>query len=101
MATAISSESLDRLEPFLDPLLPTAIDDGMVTTPFLVDTEGLKANAHYFSRPDWVRNWFEKVHRYPQLRERWQRAAGTWDDKVVVDVGCGPGNLSASASRPS
>jgi SAM-dependent methyltransferase len=84
---------LDRLEPFLDPLARVSVVDGMPTAPFAVDTAGLRANAHYFSHPDWVRNWFENVHRYPQLRERWHRAAGAWDDKVVVDVGCGPGNL--------
>ncbi len=56
----------------------------------------MRANAYYFGHPDWLRNWFERVHRYPELRERWQAVAGTWDEKVVVDVGCGPGNLFAT-----
>jgi ubiquinone/menaquinone biosynthesis C-methylase UbiE len=36
------------------------------------------------------------VHRYPALRERWLNVAGSWDDKVVVDISCGPRNLFAA-----
>ncbi len=86
---------LARLEPFLDPLADISVVDGIPEVPLVDPSEGLQANAYYFGQPNWVRNWFECVHRYPQLRDRWHAAGGSWDDKVVVDVGCGPGNLFA------
>jgi SAM-dependent methyltransferase len=89
-------QQFEQIESFLDPSAEVAIVDGIVVAPLLKSTPGLTANAHYFGQPNWVRNWFECVHRYPQLRERWHATSGTWDDKVVVDVGCGPGNLFAT-----
>jgi SAM-dependent methyltransferase len=89
-------QQFDQIEQFLDPLAEVALVDGMPVAPLVKHTPGLEANAHYFGQPNWVRNWFECVHRYPQLRERWHAASGTWDDKVVVDVGCGPGNMLAT-----
>jgi ubiquinone/menaquinone biosynthesis C-methylase UbiE len=59
-------------------------------------TPGTHANAYYFSHPKWMASWLRYVHRYPELRERWHAAAGVWDGKVIVDIGCGPGNLFAN-----
>jgi len=59
-------------------------------------TGGMLANAHYFSHPKWMDDWLAHVHRYPQWRERWQAAIGSLDDKVLVDIGCGPGNVLAT-----
>lgn len=56
----------------------------------------LQANADFFSHPQWAKTYFDACHRYPNFRERWLAAAGSWDDKIVVDIGCGPGNLYAS-----
>ncbi len=62
---------------------------------------GMKANAHYFSHPRWMEDWLAAVHRYPELRERWHAAVGTLDGKVLIDIGCGPGNLLATlGGRP-
>lgn len=89
------SSLLGRLRPYLKPdaqvrgeAFPEALISGY--------TEGMRANAHYFSHPRWMDDWLEFVHRYPQLRERWLAVVGSLDDKVVVDVGCGPGNLLAT-----
>ena len=46
-----------------------------------------------FGKRDWMKGWLQYVHRYPELRERWHATAGNWDGKLVVDIGCGPGNL--------
>jgi SAM-dependent methyltransferase len=62
----------------------------------------MRANAHYFSHPKWMDDWLLYVHRYPELRDRWHAAIGSLDDKVLVDVGCGPGNLLATmADKPA
>lgn len=57
---------------------------------------GILANSYYFGHSEWAKNYFEACHRDPQFQSRWQTAIGNWDDKVVVDIGCGPGNLYAS-----
>ena len=85
-----------RLEPFLAPGQELSVVDGLPAGPFRKDTQGLRANAYYFGHPIWVKAWFDGVHRYPELKDRWQAATETWDHKVVVDVGCGPGNLFAT-----
>jgi SAM-dependent methyltransferase len=57
---------------------------------------GMRANAVYFDNPQWMDIWLKYVHRYPQWRERWHAAIGSLDGKVLVDIGCGPGNVLAS-----
>lgn len=88
--------SLDLLRPYLQPRAEVQSDDGMPKAAIRSRTPGMEANAHYFNHPLWSIQWLERVHRYPELRERWQAVAGKWDAKVVVDIGCGPGNLFAT-----
>lgn len=59
-------------------------------------TPAIEANRRYFDHPDWAKDYFENCHRSLQFRDRWQCATGSWDDKVVVDIGCGPGNVFAT-----
>lgn len=56
----------------------------------------IQANGDYFSHPVYTKNYFDACHRSAVFRERWYAAAGSWDDKIVVDIGCGPGNLYAN-----
>jgi ubiquinone/menaquinone biosynthesis C-methylase UbiE len=88
-----SEPLLRALYPFLLEGSGVSIIDGLPAAPIVLSTAGMKANAHYFSQLQWVDEWYEHVHRSPKLRARWHAVAGTWDEKVVVDVGCGPGNL--------
>ncbi|MDX2228375.1 MAG: class I SAM-dependent methyltransferase [Leptolyngbyaceae cyanobacterium bins.349] len=60
------------------------------------DTPAIQANAFYFSHPEWAKTYFEACHRDAAFRDRWLAATGTWDNKTVVDIGCGPGNLYAN-----
>lgn len=55
-----------------------------------------KANVYFFGHPIWGKEYFETSHRHEKFRDRWQAATGSWDDKVVIDIGCGPGNLYAT-----
>ena len=57
---------------------------------------GMEANRDYFGHPEWARNYFNACHRDECFRSRWQAATGSWDDKIVVDIGCGPGNVYAT-----
>src|SRR5207245_3219766 len=44
----------------------------------------------------WASDNFAACHRDDLFKDRWQRAIGSWNDMVVVDIGCGPGNLFAT-----
>lgn len=85
--------ALEQLSPYLKPGAAVELDRGIPTAPVANCTPGLDANAYYFGRTPWAQGWFKHVHRYPQFRERWLAAIGSWDRRVVVDIGCGPGNV--------
>lgn len=73
----------------------TQNSDGIWATP-IQPSPAIEANSVYFSHPEWAKGYFDSCHRDPVFRERWLSVMGNWDDKVVVDIGCGPGNLYAS-----
>jgi SAM-dependent methyltransferase len=60
------------------------------------NTPDIQANSFFFSNLTWAKTYFDACHRDAAFRERWLAASGSWDDKIVVDVGCGPGNLYAN-----
>ena len=46
--------------------------------------------------------YLEYCHRSESFRQRWHAAGGDWTGKVVLDLGCGPGNVFATlGGRPS
>jgi len=59
-------------------------------------TPGMAANSYFFGHPVWGKEYFESEHRSAAFKERWLAAMGSWDGKIVVDVGCGPGNVYAN-----
>lgn len=89
-----ASNDLERLQPYLK----AGADVHVAPFPRagFQYSQGMRANAHYFSHPKWMDNWLAEVHRYPQLRDRWHAVIGSLDNKVFVDVGCGPGNVLAT-----
>ncbi|MGD1942887.1 MAG: hypothetical protein ACFB0G_16415 [Leptolyngbyaceae cyanobacterium] len=50
-------------------------------------TLALGANAEYFGHAQWAKSYLDACHRNSAFIERWQSAIGSWDDKVVVDIG--------------
>lgn len=59
-------------------------------------SQSICANSYFFDHPEWAKNYFEACHRDNKFKERWLAAGGSWDNKIVVDIGCGPGNLYAT-----
>ena len=59
-------------------------------------SSALQANIDYYENPQWVQGYFDHCHRDNYFKECWQAAMGSWDNKIVVDIGCGPGNLYAT-----
>ncbi len=84
-----------NLEPFLVTDHAVSFQDSIPVCP-IVKTRAVEANSVYFSHPVWAQTYFEACHRDAAFKERWLAAAGSWDDKIVVDIGCGPGNLYAN-----
>ncbi len=54
---------------------------------------GMLANAAFFGDPYFGKKYFELENSSRELGNRWKAAIGNWDDKIVVDIGCGPGNI--------
>lgn len=74
----------------------TEQENGIYSFPIPHITAGMQANIDLFGHPKWRRDYL-KPDRYTEaLKARWQKAIGSWDDKIVVDIGCGPGNLYAT-----
>ncbi|MEO0456440.1 MAG: class I SAM-dependent methyltransferase [Cyanobacteria bacterium P01_A01_bin.114] len=83
------------LSKFLSPHANVTTVEG-IPSGQIPDTPEIQANSHYFSHPIWAQGYFEACHRDRCFAERWQAAAGSWTDQIVVDIGCGPGNLYAT-----
>lgn len=96
-----SQSNMELLLPFVDPYMKVGEVDGIPTAEIARRDVVLEANAYYFGNKSWMDGWLMFVHRYPEFRERWDATAGSWDGLIVLDLGCGPGNLLKSlGSRP-
>jgi ubiquinone/menaquinone biosynthesis C-methylase UbiE len=59
-------------------------------------SDSMKANAYYFGHPQWANDYLRVVHRDSYFCERWAAVIGDWQNQVVVDIGCAPGNVYAA-----
>ena len=87
---------LSQLTPFLQSGTVMHEREHYVEVPIKSSSEGLRANAHYFNHPEWAEEYLTYCHRSEAFRSRWQAALGDLTNKVVVDIGCGPGNVFAT-----
>ena len=87
---------LAQIKPFLESSTEIKEKDNYLEIPIRNQTKGLKANAYYFNQPEWPEEYLTYCHRSEAFINRWKRAIGDWDGKIVVDIGCGPGNIYAS-----
>lgn len=70
--------------------------EGVIVYDIPNPTPCIEANSYYFAHPEWAKNYFECCHRDDNFNSRWLTAVETLDNKVVVDIGCGPGNFFAN-----
>lgn len=84
------------IQPFLAANANIKESGNYLEVPIREPSEGLKANAFYFNKPEWAEEYLTYCHRSDEFIHRWKAAIGDWKGKVVVDVGCGPGNILAS-----
>ncbi|MEH1827697.1 MAG: methyltransferase domain-containing protein [Nostoc sp.] len=74
-------------------------DEGILVCKILNLTPAIQANSHYFGHPEWAKNYFAACHRDEKFLALWQAVIGSWHSKIVVDIGCGPGNVYASLKQ--
>lgn len=91
-----NSDLFANLAPYLKPDACIRILDGLAVAPIDFANPHTRANAVYFDNHEWASGYFRACHRDAAFKGRWQSATGSWNDKVVVDIGCGPGNLFAT-----
>jgi ubiquinone/menaquinone biosynthesis C-methylase UbiE len=87
---------LSKLTPFLQAGTEMLEQEHYVEIPLASTTPGLAANVYYFNHPEWAEEYLTYCHRSDSFRSRWQAALGDVAGKVVVDIGCGPGNIFAT-----
>jgi len=85
-----------KITPFLKPGTEIEESGSYLTCKIANPTEAIKANAYYFGNFDWAEEYLIYCHRSDSFKTRWTAALGDWTDKVVVDIGCGPGNIFAT-----
>jgi ubiquinone/menaquinone biosynthesis C-methylase UbiE len=87
---------LRKLKPYLLSNIEIKENDNYLEFPIQHPSDGLCANAYYFSQVEWAEEYLTYCHRSDAFIKRWKAAIGNWNDKIVVDIGCGPGNIFAS-----
>jgi len=68
----------------------------LLSHPIRNPSEAIEANASYFGNREWAEEYLHFCHREDTFRGRWLKAIGNYSDKIVVDIGCGPGNIFAN-----
>lgn len=85
-----------KISPFLKPGTEVTDAGSYLKTKIANPTEAIKANAFYFDNFDWAEEYLIYCHRSDSFKTRWTAALGDWTGKVIVDIGCGPGNIFAT-----
>lgn len=86
----------DILVPYLSSRVEIDWTDNIPSCKIPVFTPGMVANSYFFGHPQWGKEYFLQSHRSQSFQDRWMMAMGSWDNKIVVDIGCGPGNVYAT-----
>ena len=89
-------DMLSRVQAFLKPNVVVEEHEDFLEFPIVNPNQGIKDNAYYFNNKEWSEEYLEHCHRSETFKQRWSTAVGDLSDKVVVDIGCGPGNIFAT-----
>ncbi len=69
--------------------------DGVAVAPNLLYTQSMLANAYFFGHPVWAENYFQTRISDKFWESRWKQVIPCWDNQIIVDIGCGSGNIYA------
>lgn len=87
---------LSTIKPYLRADARVVEREGYLEAPIKRPSEAIQANAYYFNHPEWAEEYLTYCHRSESFKSRWQAALSDWTNKVIVDIGCGPGNIFAT-----
>jgi ubiquinone/menaquinone biosynthesis C-methylase UbiE len=98
MNTLDSNNKALNIPPVLSPYLKHTNDTTLTPQNILIYpipewTPGMIANHDFFQHTQYATHYLNTEHRDRPLRDRYQAAIGTLNHKIVIDIGCGPGNL--------
>jgi ubiquinone/menaquinone biosynthesis C-methylase UbiE len=85
--------SSQAIAQYITPDTPGKWKNNILTFPVELLSLSAQANAYYFGHPEWGRTYLAACHQDEAFKARWQAVIGSWQDKTVVDIGCGPGNV--------
>lgn len=95
--SSFMSDFMSVLQPYLKETECVELNEqGLPSQSILSYSAGMRANIEFLENPEWRQYYFESHHRAEVFRDRWMAVTGSWDGKVVVDIGCGPGNVYAT-----
>jgi len=86
----------DRISSYLKPGTQIKQTGNYLECPIPNPSEAIKANAYYFGNSEWAEEYLTYCHRSDSFKDRWTAAMGDYTNKVIVDIGCGPGNIFAT-----
>jgi len=92
----MKAESKLKIQPYVRAGMTLMDNDTYLECKITDPSEAIKANAYYFNNDEWAKEYLTYCHRSDTFKDRWSAAMGSWDDKVVLDIGCGPGNILAT-----
>jgi ubiquinone/menaquinone biosynthesis C-methylase UbiE len=92
----MSTQVVCSLSQFFANGIPIQFDEGFFLCPISNFSPAMHANSVYFGHAEWAKGYLDVVHRDRFFQERWQACIGDWQGKIVVDIGCGPGNVYAA-----
>lgn len=82
------------LAPYLTHTNNTSLtNDGILIYRINKWTPGMLANHDFLQHPEYSTHYFNTEHRDRPLHDRYKAAITTLNHKIVVEIGCGPGNL--------
>ncbi len=90
---------LTKIKDFFKPGIQIEQLDNYLKTPVIFSSEALIANEYYFNNYEWAEEYLKYCHRSESFKTRWGAAIGNCADKIVVDIGCGPGNIFATLAE--
>jgi ubiquinone/menaquinone biosynthesis C-methylase UbiE len=92
----MTTQTFSPLSQFISENAQSHCDKGILSFPISHSSPAMHANSLYFGHAEWAKSYLGVVHRDRFFQERWQACIGNWQGKIVVDIGCGPGNVYAA-----
>lgn len=92
----MTTRTFSPLSQFISENIPFRYEQEILSFPISHSSPAMHANSIYFGHAEWAKNYLDVVHRDRFFQERWQACIGDWQGKIVVDIGCGPGNVYAA-----